>query len=234
MYRRGVTSMLLGLGDHHLLRHVADALVEHHHDGYAEFLGQVESRDGEVETLLRGIGAERDDAVVAVRTPARLHHVGLRRQGGQAGGRPSALHVDEDAGRLRHGGVSDVLHHQGEAGAGGHREGFGAAPDGALDGDGGGQFVLHLNEDAADGRDSRGKSFDHLGGRRDRVACGKSRTGCERSLTAGMVAVEKMNTGEHAFRVSVHSALRRWRSPDSTFRTGRSRCTFSAATTCGA
>ena len=195
---------LVGLGDDHLLGHVADALVEHHHDRHAELLGEVEAGDGQVEALLRGIGAERDDAVIAVRAPVGLHHVGLRGQGGQAGGGSAALHVDEDAGRLGHGGVADVLHHEREAGAGGDGEGLRAAPDRALDGDGSGQFVLHLNEDAADGGNSPREAFDHFGGGGDGITCGKSRTGCEGSLTAGVIAVEKMDTRENTFGVSVH------------------------------
>ena len=43
----------------------------------------------------------------------------------------------------------DVLHHQREARARGHGHGLLAAPDRALDGDRGGDLVLHLDEDAA-------------------------------------------------------------------------------------
>ena len=35
---------LVALGDDDLLGHVADALIEHHHDGDAELFGQVEGR----------------------------------------------------------------------------------------------------------------------------------------------------------------------------------------------
>ena len=188
---------------------MADALVKHHHDGDAELFGQVETGNGQVEALLRGVGAEGDDAVIAVGSPLGLHHVGLRGQCGQPGGGSAALHVDENARGFRDGGVADVLHHEREAGAGSDREGFGPAPNRALYGDGGGQFVLHLNEDAAYGGDSPREAFDHFRGRRDGITCGKSRTCCEGSLTTGVITVEKMDTRENTFGVSVHCELRR-------------------------
>ena len=117
---------------------------------------------------------------------------------------PPRCTLTKTHGRFRHGGVADVLHHEREAGAGGDGEGLGSAPDRALDGDGGGQFVLHLDEDAADGGDSSSEAFDHFRGGRNGITCGKSRTGCEGSLTAGVITVEKMDTRENAFRISVH------------------------------
>jgi cellulose synthase/poly-beta-1,6-N-acetylglucosamine synthase-like glycosyltransferase len=102
-----------------------------------------------------------------------------------------------------------VLHHQGETGAGGDGESLGAAPNRALNGDGGGEFVFHLDEDAADGGDSPGEAFDYFRRGRDGIACGKSRTGCEGSLTTCVVTVEEMYTGEDTFGVSVHCELRR-------------------------
>ena len=144
---------------------------------------------------------------------------------GKPGGRSAALHVHKNAGRLGHRGVADVLHHEREARPGGDRERLGAAPDRALDGDGSRQFVFHLDEHAAYRGDAGGKALHHLGRGRDGISCGKSRTGCESSLTASVITVEKMNTRENALRISVHVALRRWRNPGSTSRTGRSRCT---------
>ena len=70
--------------------------------GQSILLGVVERLDGEVETFLRRVGAERDDLVIAVRSPAHLHHVGLRRERGQSGRRAAALHINEDARRLGH------------------------------------------------------------------------------------------------------------------------------------
>jgi hypothetical protein len=110
---------------------------------------------------------------------------------GQPGGGPAALHVDEDARRLRHRRVADVLHHQGEARSGGDRERLGAGPYRALDGDGSRQFVLHLDEDAADGGDARGEPLHDLGGGCNGVPCGKSRTRCQCALAAGVVAVHE-------------------------------------------
>src|SRR5581483_166832 len=195
---------LLRRRDHHLFRHVADALVHHHHHRNPIFLGQIKGFDGQIEAFLWRVGANGDDAVVPVRSPARLHHVRLRRQSGQSGGRAAALHVDENARRLGHGGVAYVLHHQGETGTGGDGECLNAPPDGALNRDGGGQFVFHLDKGAADGGDAGGEPLDDLRGGGNRVACGKSRTGSQRTFTAGVVAVEKMDARENAPRISSH------------------------------
>jgi hypothetical protein len=66
-----------------------------------------------------------------------------------------------------------------------------------------------LKEDAAYGGNSPGEAFHHFGGGSDGITCGKSRTGCEGSLTTSVIAVEKMDTCENTFGVSVHGELRR-------------------------
>ena len=128
---------LVGGRDDDLLGHVADDLVEHHDDRHPVLLGEVEGLDREVEALLRGVRAERDEPVVAVRAEPGLHHVALRRLRREAGRRPRALHVEEDARRLGDGREADVLLHQREAGARRHGAGLEPAPDGALQRDGG-------------------------------------------------------------------------------------------------
>ena len=95
----------------HFLGHVADHLIHHEQYGNAELLREVESLDDEIEAFLRRVGAESDDLVVAMRSPARLHHVGLRGQRGQSRGWATPLHVDEHARRFGHSGVADVFHH---------------------------------------------------------------------------------------------------------------------------
>src|ERR1022692_1326996 len=99
-----------GFGNDYFLGHVAHALIHHQEDRLPVLLGEVEGLDGKVEALLRRIGAQRQNTVIAVRSPAHLHHVGLRGQRRQAGGGSAALHIHEYAGRFGHGGVPDVLH----------------------------------------------------------------------------------------------------------------------------
>src|SRR5579872_2806600 len=167
-----------------------------------------------------------------MRPPARLHHIGLRREGGKTGRRAAALYVDEDAGRLGHCGVADVFCHEGEARPGGHGESLGSSPNRPLQSNGGREFVFHLNEGSADGWYSCGEAFDNFRGRRDGISCSKSRTGSERTFAAGMVAIDEVHAGEDAARISLHLPPRRpcppwyrkWRSPGNTCHTNRIRC----------
>ena len=71
----------------------------------------------------RRIRRDRDNPVVAVRSPSRLHHVRLCWKRWQSRRGPAALHVDEHTRRLGHRGVANVFHHQRKAGTGcdGHR-----------------------------------------------------------------------------------------------------------------
>src|SRR5208283_4135346 len=68
---------LLGRRDHNLLGHMTHHFVHHDENRAAKLLCHIECGDSEVEALLRRVGAERDNLVVAVRSPAYLHHVGL-------------------------------------------------------------------------------------------------------------------------------------------------------------
>ena len=231
---------LIGRRNHDFLGHVADDFIHHEHDGNAKLFRKIEGLDRKIEAFLRGVRTERDDLVVAVRSPAGLHHVGLCRKCGKSSGGSTALDVDEDAGRLRHGRVADVLHHERKAGARRHGEGFGAAPDSALQGDGSGQFIFHLYEAAADDRHALGEAFDDLRRGSDRVAGSKTRSSGKCPFAAGVVAVKKMSASKYAARISLHFSpllpvlwapaicARRWQNRDSTSRTSHSRCIFLA------
>src|SRR5208282_1892069 len=194
---------LIGGRNDDLFAHVANAFVHHEHDGNAIFFGQIEGFDGEVEALLRRIGAKGNDLVIAMRPPLCLHHVGLGGERGQSGGGATALHVDENAGRFGHGGIADVLHHEGEAGARSDRKGLGSCPYHALQGNGGGEFIFHLDEDSANGRNPRGETFHHFGGGSDGVSGGASAASSQRAFAAGVVAVHEMYAGEDTARISL-------------------------------
>jgi hypothetical protein len=151
-------------------------------------------------------------------------------------GRSSPLHVDEDAWSFRHGGVSDVFHHQRKAGARSHGEGFRSAPDRALQADGGGELIFHLDERPAHGRDSRCEALDNFGRGRDRVSGRKACTRCQCAFAAGVITVNEMDARKDARWISLHSFfLRPWRAAEacvhksqnrgSTFRTSRNHCT---------
>ncbi len=184
---------------------MANHFVHHEHHRHAEFFGQIERFDSQVKTFLRRIRAERDNLVIAMRTPPRLHHIGLRGQRGQASRRPSALHIDEYARRFGHGGVADMLHHQRKARPGGHGERLGSAPHRALQRDRSGQFVFHLNKRSAHGRHPRGEALNHFGGRSDGVSGGEAAAGSQRAFAAGMVAIHEVCAGEDAARVRRHT-----------------------------
>ena len=58
--------------------------------------------------------------------------------------------------------------------------------------DGGGQFVFHLDEDAADGGNARREALDDFGGRSDGITGGEARARSQRAFAAGMVAIQEM------------------------------------------
>ena len=76
---------LLGGRDDHLLMHVADRFIGHDEHRHAVGFRQVEGLYGQIETLLRAVRAQGDDAVIPVGAPASLHHVLLGGQSGQTG-----------------------------------------------------------------------------------------------------------------------------------------------------
>jgi len=115
-------------------------------------------------------GVSRDGAVVAVRPEPALEHVALRRPRRLTRARAAPLDVDDDARRLGHGRVADVLHHQREprTARGGH--GPCSGPGGADHRGDAREFVLHGYEDPADLWEPPGHGLCDLGRRRDRVA----------------------------------------------------------------
>ena len=70
---------LIGGRDDDFFRHVPHHFIHHEHHRHTELFRQIERLDGQVEAFLRRVRAQRDDLVVPVRAPPRLHHVGLRR-----------------------------------------------------------------------------------------------------------------------------------------------------------
>ena len=88
-------------------------------------------------------------------------------------------------------------------------ERFGSAPHRALQRDRGGEFVFHLNKDAADGRNAGCEALDDLGGGRDGIAGREARAGGESAFTTGVIAIEEMRAGKYASRISVHLTIRR-------------------------
>ena len=183
---------LVGRGDDHLFGHVPHLGVGHDQNRRAVLFRQVEGADGQIEQFLGRRGRQGDDGVIAVGPPAGLHHILLADQGGQPGGRPAPLDVDQDAGRLQHDAQAQVLHHQRKAGAAGGRHGLGPGPRRAQDGVHGGQFILHLDIDAAHlGQPDRHPLRD-LGGRGDGIAGEKAAAGQDGALGGGVIAQQKM------------------------------------------
>ena len=123
---------LISRRDYHLLRHVPDHFVHHEHHGNTKFFRQVERLNRQIKAFLWRVGAERDDLVVAMRSPTRLHHVRLCGEGWQARGRSAPLHIDKYARGFCHRGIADMLHHERESRARGNGEGLGSSPDRAL------------------------------------------------------------------------------------------------------
>src|SRR5208282_5143024 len=95
---------------------------------------------------------------------------------------------------------------------------LGSAPDSALQCDGGGELVFHLDEAAADRRHACGEALDHFGRGRNGISGGESRAGSQCAFTAGVVAVEKVCAGQHSMGVCFHF------SPPATFCCGTLSC----------
>ena len=139
-----------------------------------------------------------------MRPPARLHHIGLGGKSGQSGRGPAALHVDKHAGRLGHGGIANVFHHQRESWAGGYGERLGSAPYSTLQRDRGREFVFHLNECSPYRRHACREALDYLGRWGDRISGRESCSGRQCAFTAGMVAIEKMCAGQNTVWICFH------------------------------
>ena len=78
----------------------------------------------------------------------------------------------------------------------------GPSPDGALQCDGGREFVFHLDKRSAHLRHARGEALDHLGGRSNGISGGESSAGCQSAFTAGMVAIDEVCAGEYSSGIS--------------------------------
>ena len=103
--------------------HVPHHLVEEQNHRRSIGLGQIEGRDRHLEDVLVGRGRQRDDGVIAVRSPARLVHVCLAAVGRNAGRRPAPHDIDDHTRDLGHDRVPQGLLHQrktGSAGGGHH------------------------------------------------------------------------------------------------------------------
>ena len=185
--------------DDHPFNHVTDHFIRQQENRQAVAVCHVETMDGQVEHFLGRPGRIGDRAVISVRAPARLHHVGLPWHGRQTGGRGSALHIDDHAGDLQHHSQADVFHHQAQTrprcGGHGARAGGGSSEDGSH----AGQFILHLDEYAPHLGQAARQVLCDLGGWGDRVTAKKVAASRDRAFGAGFVPVHKVPAGQDAF-----------------------------------
>ena len=175
-----------------LLDHVPHFGVGHHQHGQAVALREVERPYGQIEAFLHRPGAEGDDLIGTMRTPAGLHHVPLADHRRQAGGGAAPLHVDDHAGGLGHDAQADVLHHQAEARARGGRHGFEPAPRSSQHRGDGAQFVLHLHVVAADVWQPRRHALGGFRAGGDGIAAEETAARSQRAFGASHVAHHKM------------------------------------------
>ncbi len=99
-------------GNDQFFAHVAHHLVEQKNDRRAVGFGQVEGLHRHLEDVLVVGGREGNDGMVAVGSPAGLHHIALAAVGGNAGGRAAALHVDHAHRHFRRYRQSQAFAHQ--------------------------------------------------------------------------------------------------------------------------
>ena len=140
------------------------------------------------------VGLSDDDGMVAVRAPARLHHVALRGAGGLAGAGAQPLHVHHHARHFGHGRVANVLLHQRKAGAAGGRHGLQPAHRGADAGGQAGNLVFHLDELAAHLGQLAREHLGDFGGGRDGIARVEAAAGRQRPPADGFVALHQFDS----------------------------------------
>ncbi|HEY3619652.1 MAG TPA: hypothetical protein VGK96_22830 [Candidatus Sulfotelmatobacter sp.] len=68
-------------------------------------------------------------------------------------------------------------------------------PYSALQRDGGGNFIFHLNKRSTDRGHASREALDHFCRRRDGISGGESRAGRQRAFATGVVAVEEVRAG---------------------------------------
>ena len=179
------------VGEYDLFAQMADDLVHEQDDRRAEALRVVHRHDRDVVRLAHAPRRERDDGMVAVRAPARLHHICLGGRGRLARRGTDALHVDEHAGDLGAGRVADELLLQREARAARRIHRLRACERGAEDGAHARDLVLHLDELAARLRQELRHRLGDLRRRRDRVAREEIHARGDCALGAGLVALHQ-------------------------------------------
>ena len=149
-------------GDEHVLDHLGHDLIGHDQHRGPEFFGHVKRFEGQIKHLLRRLRGISDELIITMRAPLGLHHIGLRGQRGQTGGRSAALNVNDHAGGLGHHRQAQVLLHQAEAGTGGGRHHLTVAPTGSQDGRQTTWLILHLQIVTAHLRQPPGHAFGDL------------------------------------------------------------------------
>jgi len=127
---------------------VADDFVRHQDHRDAKALGEIERLHGQGKAFAHAGGAEGDDRLVAVASPAHLHDVGLRRLGRKAGAGTGALHVHDHARHLAHDREPEVFLHEGKAGTACRCHTLGAGEGGTDNGAHARDLIFHLNERA--------------------------------------------------------------------------------------
>ena len=131
------------------LAHMRNDLIRHQQHGRAVHFRKVERLYGQLIHFLNGAGGKGYHGMVAVRTPAGLHHVALCGGGGKAGGGACAHYHGNNYGQFRHGSVTYKLLLKGEARAAGGSHCLFAGQACAANGRYGSDLVLHLKELAA-------------------------------------------------------------------------------------
>ena len=124
----------------------AEVEVAHHEHRRLQLLGEIEGLTGHGEALAHADGISIGWWVSPCESEAVEADVALRGARRQAGGRPHALDVQDDAGNFDVVAKADELGHQRNARAGGGGHGARARPSRAQRHADGGEFVFRLND----------------------------------------------------------------------------------------
>ena len=152
------------------------------------FFAQIESPDRFLIDLFDGIRHDDQIRMISMRSPFRLHDVGLGRQGCRTAGRTLSHDIDNDARDLVHISPAEILLHQRKTRTAGSRHRLLARTAGTDHRTDRREFIFHLHKHAIDLRQQFAADLRDLGCRSDRIARKKTHPASDCCFCARLIA----------------------------------------------
>jgi hypothetical protein len=173
---------------------MAHHLVHQEEHRGAVLFGKVKARHRQVKRLPHRSGCQCNDRMVAVGSPASLHHVTLGRAGGQPSAGAGSHHVDNHARDLGHHRIAKVLLHQRKARTAGRRHRLKPAHRSADHRGDAGDLVLHLDEFAAQLGQLAGHDLGDLRRGRNGVSGKEAAPRCQGAQRRSVVSLDQLHS----------------------------------------